>query len=491
MTTPKRLPLHLLGIATFALACFRILSFGYLPPDDVLRHAAFATTHRNWGQILVGRPEALFDQSPGWHAFLRILHACTGWDPETLALVSIALCLMLFLSIGLLWVRHWEAWALTLAAFFLVDGALIQRLSLGRPFIVTAAITLCLLGSVRTPGLQPWRSWRHLGWLLGGALATWVHGSWYLLLLIPGAVLLAGRWLEALRLGAALLAGCLLGALLTGHPASFLGGQLAHLGAALGQPSQLNALAMEFLPGLQPLLLLPFIGLAALWNHARPKSLGLQQDATFILGVLAWIVGYFWVWRFYLDWAFPALALWTAWQLDDALEEAQPVGWSRAQLSAFTMLCFVAVAGANLSERWSVIGSGSGLDARRPAEAALLPEPGGVLYATSMRVFYATFFHNPEGQWKYVLGYEPGMMTPEDAAVYQAFFSAPDKAQALAPWIARMGAGDRLVLEAPAGHPPRIPTLVWSYAEPNKWVGRKPPSSTGPRPAGGLLPESR
>ncbi|HWQ07810.1 MAG TPA: hypothetical protein VN436_01835, partial [Holophaga sp.] len=121
----------LLPLAVPALAMAWILGSGYLPPDDVLRHSAFATTQRTWDQILVGRPEALFDQSPGWHAFLRLLHHLTGASPEGLAVFSIFFCFMLFLAVGLLWVRRWEAWLLTLAVFIWADGALVQRLALG------------------------------------------------------------------------------------------------------------------------------------------------------------------------------------------------------------------------------------------------------------------------------------------------------------------------------------------------------------------------
>ena len=462
-----------MAFLTFVGACLRILAHGYLPPDDALRHAAFAVSGRSWDQLLVGRPEALFDQSPGWHAFLRLLHAVTGWGPEALVLVSVGLCLLLFFLAGLLWVRHWEAWVLTLAAFFLMDGSLIQRLALGRPFVVTAALLVCLLGSVRTPGLRPWWSRHHLGWVAACALATWIHGSWYLLLLVPGAVLLAGRWREALRLGAALLAGCLLGATLTGHPFRFALGQVGHLWAALGQPATPKGLAMEFLPGLQPLLPLVFMGLAALWNRQQIRLRGLQTDATFILAALTWIAGYAWVWRLYLDWAFPAMALWTTWQLDEALSEAQLPTWGRVQLSALAAVAFVAITGVDLSGRWTLDGSSQGLAPLRPDTDALLPEPGGVLYATSMYVFYATFFHHPHGQWRYVLGYEPGLMKAEDAAVYQASFGPQEPSRALAPWIRRMGPKDRLVLEGSSNQPPRITALSWTYTGINKWVGRK------------------
>ena len=44
---------------TLLLLPLGILARGYMPPDDALRHAAFAVTHRTWPQVIIGRPEAL------------------------------------------------------------------------------------------------------------------------------------------------------------------------------------------------------------------------------------------------------------------------------------------------------------------------------------------------------------------------------------------------------------------------------------------------
>jgi len=475
MKLPPRTISALLGVATFALTAIRILSFGYLPPDDVLRHSAFATTQRTWDQILLGRPEALFDQSPGWHGFLRLVHHLTKASPEALAIFSIFFCLVLFLAAGLLWVQRWEAWALTLAALFLLDGALIQRLTLGRPFLITESLVVCLLGSIRIPRLDPWRSKRHAGWLLAGMIATWVHGSWYLLFLLPTCLIVARRWREALRLGAALLVGCFLGALLTGHPFRFLWGEVAHLVSALGQSAQVPFLVMEFLPGGkdQSLLVPALVGLMAVWMGKSAGRVPLSRDGVLILGIFAWIMGYFWVWRFYLDWAFPALALWTAWRLDEILDELHSVRFGKTLFSGLTAMFFIFGVAMNSSGRWSTDGRDFGLDPSKVTDRLLLPEPGGVLYSNSMYVFYATFFMNPEGQWHYILGYEPGLMNAEDYQVFQLSFTKLGAPKALEPWVSRMTARDRLVILGVPNAAPGIPQLHWTFAAPNKWVGQK------------------
>jgi len=368
-------------------------------------------------------------------------------------------------------VRRWESWALSLVLLFLADPSLLKRVALGRPFLVTAAFALCVLGSTRLSTARPRRSWLHLGWLLGAALCTWVHGSWYLLLLLPLTLAVVGRLAEALRLACCILAGAVLGALLTGHPLTFLAGQWLHMATALGG-APVRGLAMELAPGAQALLPLVLAALLGLLNRGRLRAPWL--DAALALGVLGWFLGHVLVWRFFLDWGFPALALWMAWQVDDLLDDLLAAGGKRLPLALLASALFTLTTTANLSGRWNLDVTTRALDASWPAQARLLPDPGGILYANSMTVFYGTFFKNPDGPWRYVLGYEPALMTPADFQVYQASLAVNAPFSALAPWIARMTPQDRLLL---AGNPtvaPNLPALTWTHVAPDQWVGRKP-----------------
>jgi len=191
----------LAGLLTFLCVPFKITSYGYLPPDDVLRHAAYAVDTRTWQDIVIGRPGAVFDQSPGWHAFLRAVHHLTNLDQGSLAVLSIVLLLTLFFLCGLPWVRRWEAWALALLALYLMDPELLHRFTLGRPFILPSLFSVVLLGSARDPGGSRPLSLLHGGWILGAAVCTWVHGAWYLMFLPPLAFLLAGRIRDAVTPG--------------------------------------------------------------------------------------------------------------------------------------------------------------------------------------------------------------------------------------------------------------------------------------------------
>ena len=91
-----------------------------------------------------------------------------------------------------------------------------------------------------------------------------------------------------------------------------------------------------------------------------------------------------------------------------------------------------------------------------------------------MRVFYQDFFLNPNGQWRYILGYEPAMMWPEDLTVYQAVLLR-SKGVDLAPWVAKMTPRDRMILDGRRNVPPNVPGLRWSRAG-FRWSGRLPSS---------------
>ena len=429
---------------TMLLLPLGILVRGYMPPDDVLRHAAFAVTHKTWAELIVGRPAALFDTSPGWHALLRGLHWLFGWGPEALVTFSIAALMLAFLATGLILVRRWESWA--------------------------AALGLFLLGSSRTRQVRPWCARLHWAWLGFATVATACHGSWYLLALAPGALLLAGRFRETLRMGAVLASGILLGAALTGHPVTLLVGNVAHLLESLGNAGSHRFLVGEFHPGhqsLRPLALALAAGVAAAW---RTRSLRLFREPLLLLALLTWGLGYYKVWRFYLDFSFPALALWIAWALDDALE-GLPGRWAVA-LGASALLAAVTL--PDLGGRWTMDGSAGALNARIPAHAALLPDPGGIIYSNSMILFFQFFFRNPDGDWRYTLAYEPAMMWPEDRAIVDALYAGADPATTVAPWGARMTPRDRMIIDGMPGWPPPIPALRWSRAGYRRWSGRLP-----------------
>src|SRR5689334_22324101 len=64
----------IIAVMTVILIPSKIISYGYLPQDDALRHAAKAVSGKPWQEILVMRSDFLIDPHPGWHAILGFIH---------------------------------------------------------------------------------------------------------------------------------------------------------------------------------------------------------------------------------------------------------------------------------------------------------------------------------------------------------------------------------------------------------------------------------
>ena len=93
-----------------------------------------------------------------------------------------------------------------------------------------------------------------------------------------------------------------------------------------------------------------------------------------------------------------------------------------------------------------------------------LPEKGGILYSADMTVFYQTFFKNPNADWRYILGYEPGFMSDEDFSVYHNIMWNFGDAKAYEPWVKKMRPQDRLVIRGSRGSLPNNSAIgmgVW------------------------------
>jgi len=91
-----------------------------------------------------------------------------------------------------------------------------------------------------------------------------------------------------------------------------------------------------------------------------------------------------------------------------------------------------------------------------------------------MDVFFKTFYKNPTAPWRYVLGFEPGLMLPENLAVLRKAEWNFGDAHSYEPWVEKMRPEDRLIIHATGGAPPNLPKLEWNYAATETWIGRLP-----------------
>jgi len=96
-----------------------------------------------------------------------------------------------------------------------------------------------------------------------------------------------------------------------------------------------------------------------------------------------------------------------------------------------------------------------------------------------MRLFYELFYSRPRAPWRYIVGYEPALMPPEDLATFRRLLAVRTPAS-FEPWVRKMRPQDRLIIQSTQGEP-RIEGLVWTQVSATVWSGRVPGSPRDPR----------
>lgn len=469
----RYVPLGVIIVAVTAVifSATKILTYGYLPPDDALRHAAKAVSGKPWDQILVILPGFSIDHNYGWHVILSALHHTLRWDADMLVSFSVSSLLILFCLAPLPWLRRPEAWLAVLLGFSLY-GPLI-RMTLGRPFILTSAMLLAVLMLWQNDKRQSVRILA--GTTLLMAAFVWIHGSWYLFALPIAAYLLAGRWRSGAELSVCWIIGTLIGASLTGHPLSFVLQAVRIPMSCFGHNTLQRMLVTEFQPSDGNF---PFLVAFAIVLVVRRTS-GLDQrslikDPILVLAVLGWFLGLR-VNRFWLDWGAPAMCLWLALEVQRWMELRVP-NTSPVRLATSGLLAgaLVITMSNDYAGRWTNSLRTEYLSPENPELVDWMPQKGGILYSAEMGVFYRTFFKNPNAEWRYILGFEPTFMPLDDLQVYRKIQWNYGETKAFLPWVKKMRAEDRLVILRDASSQPPIKELEWRYAVSGTWIGRLP-----------------
>src|SRR3974390_2098559 len=110
------LAVWVVAVVTLLLIPLKIVSYGYLPEDDALRHVAKAVSGKPWSEILVMRDDFPLDFHQGWHASLRWIHRSLNSDAETLVVISVVGLMLLVSFSALAWLRRPEAWLAAMMA---------------------------------------------------------------------------------------------------------------------------------------------------------------------------------------------------------------------------------------------------------------------------------------------------------------------------------------------------------------------------------------
>ena len=464
-----------LAIAVIVCMPLRIMSYGFLPPDDAMRHAAKVISGKNWDQILVVRPEFKMDSHPGWHALLGLVHRVSGCDQDGLVSFSVIFLFTLFCIIPIFFLDFPETWLLSLLACIVIAPTFIFRLFLGRPFMftMTVVLTLCFLWPRLKDKKTPHAVMGVLTSLI--ALSTWIHASWYLFALPVVCFFMAREWRAGLRFVICTAAGIIIGASLTGHPYMFLKQTFTHMILALGSVSVQRLLVGEFQPFGGEAMLVLFILVMLAWRKLRGKwDRSAVDNPIFMLAVTGWALGFI-ASRFYTDWCMPAVIFWVMAEMNGFFrEKIGPASWRRAFLAfALSGALFLAVT-ADVNSRWTYNLTTEYLSQSDPKQAEWLPAAGGIIYSDDMRLFYQTFFKNPKAPWRYILGFEPAMMPPEDLAILRKINWNFQSVKAFEPWVRKMRLQDRLIIRGGSNTKPDIPGLEWYYAATDTWIGRLP-----------------
>jgi hypothetical protein len=451
----------------------KIISYGYLPGDDALRHAARAVSGKPWSEILVLNPVYKIDHEFGWNWLLGRIHVLGNWNADALVIFSVVFLFVLLNIAGLAWLKRPEAWLVVLAASTIL--ALVPvRFMLGRPYLITVAALMAILFLWRMRrGVPP----RRLEFLLMTALITcsvFFHGAWYLWALPIGSFFLAGEFLWGFAFGVCWFAGVIVGSALTGHlfeyPVQAL--QLAHL--AVGAHMTQRTMASELQPfGGDTLTLVALGGLVIARTVVKINSVPLTRDPAFWLAAVCWVLA-FKVSRFWLDWGWPALMVLAASDVELLLETRfAPDSFKRLGLVCGVALAAYLCLASDTGSRWTKDLTTQYLKADDPDLKGWMPDKGGIFYTVEMPIFYQTFFENPNGDWRYMLGFEPTWMPKSDFEVYQKILWNFNDGKAYAPWVEQMTPADRLAVRG-AGAAPGIEGLEWKYAAGGIWLGRLP-----------------
>ena len=453
----------------------RIVNLGFLPVDDALRHAAKVVAGKPWSAILVLRDGITMDNHPGWHASLDVLRRVFGLDATQLVFAAVVLLFLLFALTPLFFLERQESWPAALLILATGHITNFMRLLPGRPYLVSMTALLIILFA--GPSLREVKAPRRTLALvtLAVAAAVCIHGSWYLFALPLLAFLAAREWRAAVNLGCCTLAGVLLGASLTGRPYTFLRENLLHAAAAFGRLPLQKMLVVEF----QSFDGYPLVVVAVLAFMFRRWAKGewhgkFLDNPAFLLAVTGYLLGFV-ASRFWYDWGLPALCVWMALEIQAILREAAArTSWSRIGVAAAASVSLMLVATNDYNGRYSASPAAERLSLKNPDQAPWLPAAGGIVYSNSMGIFYGTFFENPRAPWRYLLGFEPTMMPEEDLEVYRQYYLTDGSPRVFRPWVAKMRAEDRLILNHASAAAPLIPELQWFHATRDLWIGRLP-----------------
>lgn len=463
-------------VASIFFIPLKVIDLGFVPQDDVLRHVAKVISGKDWGQILVMRSEIKMDSHPGWHVFLGAIQRVFDLNAHGLVIFSVLFSFVLFSTVPLLSLRRPEAWICSLLVVTLLDFSKMQRLLLGRPYLVTSAAVaaICFLWQ----GLLADRKSRYrtvMVLTIFIALATWLHGSWYIFGIPVLAFFLARQWRAGFFILLATILGIGSGLLLTGHPVVFLIQTTTHGILAFSNYVHSFLLVSEFQPFSGDSFIVILFVLMLIWRALRGEwNRAVIDNPVVMIIAVSWVSGFL-MRRLWVDTGMTAFFVWVALEFQDIISKRVPfLSRGRFLLVGVLSLVLCLVATNDYARRWSSCKPRLFLTFDTPEKSAWAPGNGGIVYNTEMGTFYSTFYMNPTARWRYVLGFEPGIMLPDDLATFREI-QLNYTPSSFNPWLKKMRPEDRLIIvDEKERIANKIKSLQWYDAGTGVWIGRLP-----------------
>ena len=307
------------------------------------------------------------------------------------------------------------------------------------------------------------------------AFATWInHCLWYLFALPVSCFFIAREWRAGCIVAICSFVGIFIGMLMTGHPFQLIYQTFGHFFHTIGDSTYNRQLVGELQPfrgdNIVVIAILVVLGWRALRNDLNIKII---FTPIFILAAVSWGLGFLLVGRVWKRWGIPAICVWMALQFDEYLNDTMnSLSVKRVWLTlAIACILFFSITN-DIDSRWTENSFVQYLSLEKNDHKKWLPEDGGIIYSDDMTIFFQTFYANPHANWRYILGFEPTMMTPENFAVFrniQKYFGAE---KTYDPWIRKMRPQDRLILRRSSM--PALSELEWNSPVSGIWVGRLP-----------------
>ena len=356
---------------------------------------------------------------------------------------------------------------------FIFDKIIYIRLLSGRPFIISYSVTLILfklwfIESKKQISILN----QYLISIFLITIAVWLHGTWYTFLLLPIALLLSGKLIKALELSMITLLSTVLGAYLTGEFEQFL---YFHYSATLNifRETIYNwQLVTEFAEGnIHILWIIPTVAIIYLLVYSKKLRLNdLSKDPLFIMVLLCWMLSIKVV-RFWTDWGLISIMFWLSYKISDLIEEMQSVKktffrWTLFLFTVLSLTILISNSGWNNQKDRK----DHSADFSKPELADYKPLDGGIIYNDSMKHFYYNYYAEPEGKYKYVLGFEPAIMIPENRKTFREIVYSSFHYSSYKPWIDKLTEKDRIFASTDISC--YYPQLDWVKAGKKLWIGK-------------------